>query len=69
MPERFVIGVMSLYVKSRSRVKTVTGTSEAFEIRMGLHQGSALCPLLFIRVMEEATKVGKRRWPVEAALY
>ena len=38
--------VMSLYVESRSIVKTVAGTSEVFDIRVGVHQGSALSPLL-----------------------
>ncbi len=32
MPERLVAAVMSLYVESRSKVKTVAGTSEAFDI-------------------------------------
>ena len=50
--------VMSLYVESRSRVKTVAKTSETFDIRVGEHQGSALSPLLlFTTVMEEATKL------------
>ena len=52
VPERLMTAVMSLYVESRSRVKTVAGTSEAFEIRVELHLGSAFSPLLFITVME-----------------
>ena len=59
MPERLVTAVMSLYAESRLRVKTVAGTSEAFDIRVGVHQGSALSPLLFITVME-ATKLTRR---------
>ena len=57
--------VMSLYAESRSRVKTVAGTSEAFDIRVGVHQGSALSPLLFITVMEEATKLARGDGPWE----
>ena len=52
MPERLITAVKSLYAESRSRVKTVAGTSEAFDVRVGIHQGSALSPLLFITVME-----------------
>ena len=59
-PERLVTAVMSLYVKSRSREETVAGTSQAFEIRVRVHQGSALTPLLFITVMEEYTKLARR---------
>ena len=40
-------------------MKIVAGTSEAFDIRVGVHNGSALSPLLFITVMEEATKLAK----------
>ena len=56
VPERFVSAVMSLYAESRSRVKTVAGTSEAFDIKVGVHQGSSFSLPLFITVMEEATK-------------
>ena len=37
VPERLMTAVMSLYVESRSRVKTAAGTSEAFDIRVGVH--------------------------------
>ena len=37
-------------------VKTVAGKSEKFKIGVGVHQGKALSPLLFIAVMEEATR-------------
>ena len=50
---------MSLYVGAKSQVNIAGGPSEEFEINVGLHQGSALSPLLFILVMEEATKYCK----------
>ena len=37
-------------------MKTTTGLSEEFEVKVGVHKGSALSPLLFITAMEEATK-------------
>jgi hypothetical protein len=60
VPESLVNQVMALYVGTRSRVKTMAGTSEEFDIGVGVHQGSALSPLLFITVMEEATREGRR---------
>ena len=58
--ERLVTAILSLYAELRSRVKTVAGTSEAFDIRVVVHQGSALSPLLFNAVMEEATKLARQ---------
>ena len=65
VPERLVKAVMDLYVDSRSRVKTAAGTSETFHIRVGVHQGSTLSPLLFITVMEEATRLARGDGPWE----
>ena len=56
VPERMISLVMALYVNTRSRVKTGMGVSGEFEIKVGVHQGSALSPLLFVLVMEEATR-------------
>ena len=60
VPERLINMVMALYVNAKSRVKTGMGTSEDFEIKVGVHQGSGLSPLLFVLVLEEATKEGRR---------
>ncbi len=65
VPERLVNLAMALYEGSKSRVSVVDGTSEEFEIQVGVHQGSALSPLLFIVVMEEATKDCRRGDPWE----
>ncbi len=48
--------VMALYVNTSSRMKTSSGTSGEFGIRVGVHQGLALSPLLFVLIMEEATR-------------
>ena len=33
-------------------VRTVYGNSKGFEVKVGMHQGTALSPLLFVIVME-----------------
>ena len=56
MPEYLTALVIALYSNARSRVRTLAGTSDEFEIGLGVHQGSALSHLLFVLVMQEATK-------------
>ena len=34
----------------------VQGSTESFEVKVGLHQGSALSPLLYITVMDVMQK-------------
>ena len=54
---------MALYEDAQSSVAAASGTSASFEISVGVHQGSALSPLLFNLVMEEATKEHRRGVP------
>ena len=54
---------MALYVKTRTKVKTVAGVSKDFDIGVGVHQGSIISPLLFIVVMDEVTKVVRSGLP------
>ena len=56
VPGRLITLVMALYVNSRSKVKALEGTSEKFKTGVGVHQDSALSPLLFVVVMQEVTK-------------
>ena len=39
--------VMALYTEACTVVRTDVGLSESFEVKVGLHQGSVLSPLLF----------------------
>ncbi len=65
IPERLIRCVMLLYEESKSQVKTATGLSGEFDVTVGVHQGSALSPLLFITVMEEVTKECRGQGPWE----
>ena len=43
---------LCMYRRSKTRVNTIYGETEEFEIEVGLHQGSALNPFLFVVVMD-----------------
>ena len=63
VPENLVRQVLALYVDSRSYAAAAGGLSTPFGVTVGVHQGSALSPLLFNVVMEEATKECQRGVP------
>ena len=50
--EWLVKAVMIMYKKARTMVKMKHGNSEEFEVKVGIHQGLVLSPLLFVVVME-----------------
>ena len=50
--EWLVSAVMSMYTGAKTVIRTVYGYSKDFEVKVGMHQGSALSPLLFVIVME-----------------
>ena len=51
--EWIVCLVLGIYSNARSCVRVGEGYSEEFEVKVGVHQGSVLSPLLFIIVLEE----------------
>ena len=63
VPEKLVRLVLALYDDSKSCVAAAGGVSDAFSVSVGVHQGSALSPLLFNLVMQEATKECHRGVP------
>ena len=44
--------VQGMYANARSHVRVGEGYSEESEVKVGVHQGSVLSPLLFIIVLE-----------------
>jgi len=45
-----------MYTSAKTVVRTVYGSSKGFEVKVGMHQGSALSPLLFVIVMEAVSR-------------
>ena len=48
--------VQGMYANARSRVRVGEGFSKEFEVKVGVHQGSVLSPLLFIIVLEALSR-------------
>ncbi|XP_016492742.1 secreted RxLR effector protein 78-like [Nicotiana tabacum] len=47
--------IEDMYDGAKTQVRTVGGDSKHFPVVMGLHQGSALSPFLFVLVMDALT--------------
>ena len=45
-----------MYTGAKTVVRTVYGNSNGFEVKVGMHQGSALSPLLFVIVLEALSR-------------
>jgi len=45
-----------MYEGSSTSVKSICGVTEDFKVGVGMHQGLALGPYLFLVVMDEVTK-------------
>jgi len=54
--EWLVSAVMSMYTGAKSVITTVYGNSNSFKVKISIHQGSALSPLLFVIVMEALSR-------------
>ena len=52
LDEWLIRTVMALYTEACTIVRTDARLSESFEVKVGLHQGSVLSPLLFAAVMD-----------------
>ena len=54
--EREIKAIMEMYTNIETFVKMKYTRSEPFDIKVGVHQGSILSPLLFALVMDEVTE-------------
>ena len=55
MAEKYVRIIQDMYDVSKTAVRCAVGVTERFEVKVGLHQGSALSPCLFAMVMDRMT--------------
>ena len=53
--EEYVRAVQDMYENSQTAVRCAVGMTEWFEVKVGLHQGSALSPFLFAMLMDRLT--------------
>ena len=53
---------MSLYEGAETKVRVGSGLSEEFSVKVGVHQGSVLSPLLFAMVIDEVTENARKGW-------
>ena len=60
--------VQGMYSNARSHVRVGEGYSEEFEVKVGVHQGSVLSPLLFIIVLEALSHQFRRGGPMGGPL-
>ena len=63
--EWLVKAVMAMYEGAQAVVRTTEGDSKAFNMKVGLHQGSLLSPLLFVIVMDMISRELRAGLPLE----
>ena len=56
MPEKYVRLVQYTYLGCKTVVHSAAGESNSFGVEVGLHQGSALSPYLFLLLMDVLTE-------------
>jgi len=53
--EPYVRAVQDMYKECTTAIRTAAGLTESFQVKVGLHQGSALSPFLFALIMDRLT--------------
>ena len=62
LPEILVKAVMSLHEGAKMKIRVGSGLPEEFFVKDGVHQRSALLPLLFTVVTDVQTKNARKGW-------
>ena len=57
-----------MYANAQNRVRVGEGYSAEFEVKVGVHQGSVLSPLLSIIVLEALSREFRSRVPWETSM-
>ena len=52
VPEAYIKIIQDMYEDCQTQVTTREGNTKYFDVKVGLHQGSAINPLLFIIIMD-----------------
>ena len=65
MDEWIVSVIKAMYEDATTTVRVNGRESKAFSVRVGVHQGSVLSPLLFIIVLEALSREFKEGLPME----
>ena len=55
IPGKYVELIYAMYEKSNTYVRSAAGNTDEFNVAVGLHQGSALSPYLFLLVIDALT--------------
>ena len=63
VPEKYIRLIQEMYRNVEATVRSCVGETESLHVKVGLHQGSALSPLLFNVVMEVMTENVRERAP------
>ncbi|KAK3544372.1 hypothetical protein QTP86_010153 [Hemibagrus guttatus] len=61
--EKYVRVVQDMHERSRTVVRCAVGQIEEFNVEVGLHQGSALSPFLFVMVMDQLSEEVRQESP------
>ena len=63
MPEKYIRLVQDMYRGCTTVVRSAAGESNSFGVEVGLHQGSALSPYLFLLLMDVLTEDVRKNIP------
>ena len=63
MPEKYIRLVQDMYRGCRTVVRSAAGESNIFGVEVGLHQGSALSPYMFLLLMDVLTEEVRKDVP------